>query len=119
MINKVSFAVPNYSANRVGFKGSQTPNKNKFPKTHEAWQLAEKKEVKDAIALTVEKKPDLKKVDDVTHDLNMECYQVSEKDKKALKQALNAQDEWQIDIENGSREILQYYMEQTSKGEEV
>ena len=118
MLNKVSFATPVYN-NRVGFKANKAPDKNKYPKIHQAWQLAEKKEVKAAIELTVKKKPDLKKVGDVTHDLNIGCYRVSEKDKEALKQTLDAQNEWQINVENGSREVLQYYIEQTSKGERV
>ena len=110
MISKVSFATPVYN-NSVGFKAS------KHPQIDKALKLAETKEVKDAIELTVKEKPDLKKVDDVTHDLNIERNRLTNNDKNALKQALKAQNEWQINVENGSREVLQYYIEQASKGE--
>jgi len=118
MISKVSFATPVYN-NRVGFKANKAPDKNKYPKIHQAWQLAEKKEVKDAIELTVKKKVNSWEFDNITDDLNIEYYRVSDKDKEALKQTLDAQNEWQINVEDGSREVLQYYIEQISKGENV
>jgi len=112
MISKVSFATPVYN-NSVGFKAS------KHPQIDKALKLAETKEVKAAIELTVKKKVDDWDFGNITTYLNIECYRVSDKDKEALKQTLEAQDEWQINVEDGSKEVLQYYIEQTSKGERV
>ena len=90
MINNVSFAASNYTANKIGFKGNNTPM------IDEALKLAKSPLLKDAIRFTLAEKPESKIYGDTLHKLSFNSEQLTNTDLDAMELTLKAYDEWKM-----------------------
>lgn len=119
MISILNYAAPVNVRGNMGFKAVEVPDKKKYPKIHEAWELANKKEVKDAIAITVKKNVEFEEFDRISRYLNRFCRNSDINEKTAIKMAMDAQNEWQINEEDNSRKILYRSMDATYRGKSI